>query len=216
MGCYEEKDAPHECPAVMTVPLIVLAAFAILLGFIGTPAWPWFQSFLGQHQGEAGFTSGVIWLMAVSSLIVFIGLGLGWWLYGRKPIEDAVTPDVLEKLPGDVFQLLRNKYWIDELYEMTVIRFNAWAAKACAFLDEWVWGGVVLLVSHLAVGLAWVNRSFDEFVINLGFDRACTGLRCDGDWLSLFQNGRVQRYLRVIGVALTVLVLVLIWGGKGR
>ena len=37
---------PHESPAVMTVPLMVLAAFAILLGVIGTPAWPWFDSFL--------------------------------------------------------------------------------------------------------------------------------------------------------------------------
>jgi NADH-quinone oxidoreductase subunit L len=42
---------PHESPAVMTVPLVILAAFAMLLGFIGTPAWPWFQSFLdGTHS----------------------------------------------------------------------------------------------------------------------------------------------------------------------
>ena len=37
---------PHESPAVMTVPLVILAAFAILLGFVGTPAWPWFDGFL--------------------------------------------------------------------------------------------------------------------------------------------------------------------------
>ncbi len=30
----------------MTIPLLILAAFSILLGFIGTPAWPWFQSFV--------------------------------------------------------------------------------------------------------------------------------------------------------------------------
>ena len=35
---------------VMTVPLIVLAAFSVLLGFIGTPAWPWFQEFLNGQQ----------------------------------------------------------------------------------------------------------------------------------------------------------------------
>ncbi len=39
---------PHESPAVMTVPLVILAAFAVLLGFLGTPAWPWFQSFLNR------------------------------------------------------------------------------------------------------------------------------------------------------------------------
>ena len=42
--------APHESPAVMTVPLIILAVFAVLLGVIGTPAWPWFEGYL---TGEA-------------------------------------------------------------------------------------------------------------------------------------------------------------------
>jgi len=61
--------------------------------------------------------------------------------------------------------------------------------------------------------VAWVNRAFDECVINLGFDQTCTGLRRDGAWLSFLQSGRVQNYLRVIGMALVVLVLFLIWGG---
>ncbi len=30
----------HESPVVMTVPLVILAVFAVVLGFIGTPAWP--------------------------------------------------------------------------------------------------------------------------------------------------------------------------------
>ena len=38
----------------MTVPLIVLAVFAIVLGFVGTPAWPWFQSFLERPRGGSG------------------------------------------------------------------------------------------------------------------------------------------------------------------
>src|SRR5580698_7835609 len=45
-------EHPHESPAVMTQPLVVLAVFAVLLGFVGTPAWPWFQSFLaGESTG---------------------------------------------------------------------------------------------------------------------------------------------------------------------
>ena len=38
----------------MTVPLIILAGFAILLGVIGTPAWPWFDGYL---NGEANSNS---------------------------------------------------------------------------------------------------------------------------------------------------------------
>jgi NADH-quinone oxidoreductase subunit L len=213
VGCYEEKGAPHESPAVMTWPLIILAACAIGLSVIGTPAWPWFQSFLGQHHGEAGFTSDVISLMVLSSVVVFAGIGIGWWLYGRKPIQKADEPDVLEKLPLGMHTWFAKKYGIDELYEMTVIRFNAWSARACAFLDQWVWGGVVLIVSYLMLGFSWLSRSFDEFVINLGFDQGCNGVTRGGKIMSRLQDGRVQNYLRIIGVGLVALVLFLIWGG---
>jgi NADH-quinone oxidoreductase subunit L len=59
-----------------------------------------------------------------------------------------------------------------------------------------------------------VNRVFDEFVINLGFDAGCGGVGIGGKLLSHLQSGRVQSYLRVIGVALAVLVIILIWGWK--
>jgi NADH-quinone oxidoreductase subunit L len=204
---------PHESPLSMTAPLMILAACAIGLSVIGTPAWPWFHSFLGQHHGEAGFTSDVISLMVLSSVVVFAGLGVGWWLYGRKPIQKADEPDVLEKLPAGVHTWSAKKYGVDELYEMTVIRFNAWAAKACAFLDEWVWGGAVQVVSYLMLGFSWISRAFDEFVINLGFDQSCEKVTVGGKVLSRLQDGRVQNYLRIIGVGLVVLVLFLIWGG---
>jgi NADH-quinone oxidoreductase subunit L len=206
----ELSGEPHESPATMTLPLIVLAACSVLLGFLGTPAWPWFQRFLG---GDVeGFNASIISLMAVSSLVVFLGLGLGWWLYGRKPLEQSEQPDPLQVMRPDVFSLLRDKYYVDEIYEHTVIAFNAWFARACDWLDFWVWNGAVQLVSYLVVGLSWVNRFCDEFVVNLGFDESCKGVSAGGKVLSRLQNGRVQSYLRVIGVALAALALLLIWG----
>lgn len=197
----------------MTAPLMILAACAIGLSIIGTPAWPWFQTFLGQHHGEGGFSSEVIKLMVTSSVIVFAGLGLGWWLYGRKPIQKADDADVLESLPLGMHTWFARKYGIDELYELTVIRFNAWSGKACAFLDQWVWGVVVALVAYLMIGLGWVSDTFDKFVINLGFDTGCDGVTRGGSLLSRLQDGRVQNYLRIIGIGLVALVLILIWGG---
>jgi NADH-quinone oxidoreductase subunit L len=206
----ELSGEPHESPATMTLPLIVLATCSVLLGFLGTPAWPWFQRFLG---GDVeGFNASIISLMAVSSLVVFLGLGLGWWLYGRKPLEQSEQPDPLQVMRPDVFSLLRDKYYVDEIYEHTVIAFNAWFARACDWLDFWVWNGAVQLVSYLVVGLSWVNRFCDEFVVNLGFDESCKGVSAGGKVLSRLQNGRVQSYLRVIGVALAALALLLIWG----
>jgi len=209
---------PHESPAVMTVPLVILAGFAIFLGFIGTPAWPWFDGFLTGEPAGFNFSklmeNGTLGLMLASAVIVFTGLGLGWWLYGKRQRKTVEEPDVLQSAQPWIYWLLENKYFVDELYEATVIRFNCWAAHACDFLDRWIWGGAVLLVSYVTLGLSWFYRFTDEFVVNVGFDTGCESLREGGSEMSRWQSGRVQTYLRVIGVALVVLVLFLIWGRK--
>jgi NADH-quinone oxidoreductase subunit L len=218
VGCYEERGEPHESPAVMTVPLVILAGFAILLGLVGTPAWPWFDGFLNGEPAGFNFSKltegGTLGLMLASAVIVFTGLGLGWWLYGKRPRKTTEEPDALQVMQPAVFWLLENKYFVDEFYDATVVRFNAWAARACDFLDRWIWGGAVLLVSYVTLGLARLYRFTDEFVVDLGFDTGCETLREGGDELSSWHTGRVQTYLRVIGVALVVLVLFLIWGRK--
>ena len=212
VGSYDA----HESPPVMTIPLLVLAAFSVLLGFIGTPAWPWFQSFLNGQAPTAELgrllEPHMLGLMALSSVVVFSGLGLGWWLYGRLPVRGGDQPDAIERFQSELFALLREKYFVDEVYEATVIRFNAWAARACDWLDYWVWNGLVQALSLVVVGFAWLNRFFDEYVVNPGFDEGCRRLASGGSLLSRLQGGRVQTYLRLVGVALAVLVLMLIWG----
>ncbi|HOX59124.1 MAG TPA: NADH-quinone oxidoreductase subunit L [Candidatus Paceibacterota bacterium] len=211
-GC----EVVHESPRVMTIPLIMLAAGSIFLGFIGTPAWPWFQGFLAGQSvtGQPGRLCDpeVLRLMVFSSAGVFIGLGLGWWLYGRKPVATTNEPDALERLQPEIFALLRRKYFVDEIYEASVVRFNAWGARACNWLDYWLWNGAVQMIALLVVGLAWVSRVLDEYGINAGFDESCRRLTNGGALMSRVQCGQVQRYLRLIAVALTVFVLFLIWG----
>jgi len=218
VGGYDGKGEPHESPAVMIVPLVILAVFAILLGFVGTPAWPWFDGFLNGEPAGFNFSklteSGTLGLMLASAGFVFTGLGLGWWLYGKRQRKTAEEPDVLQVAQPAVFRLLENKYFVDEIYDATGVRFNAWAAQACDFLDRWIWGGVVMLVTWVTLGLSSLYRFTDEFVVDLGFDTGCETLREGGGEMSRWQNGRVQTYLRVIGVALVVLVLFLIWGRK--
>jgi NADH-quinone oxidoreductase subunit L len=214
----DSHPVPHESPAVMTVPLVILAVFAILLGFVGTPAWPWFDGFLNGEPVGFNFSklteSGTLGLMLASAAIVFTGLGLGWWLYGKRLRKTVEEPDVLQVAQPFFFRLLENKYFVDEIYEATVIRFNAWAARACDFLDRWIWGGAVLLVTWVMLGLSRLYQFTDDFAVNLGFDTGCETLREGGSELSSWHSGRVQNYLRVIGVALVVLILFLIWGRK--
>jgi NADH-quinone oxidoreductase subunit L len=208
---------PHESPRSMTIPLIMLAAFAILLGLIGTPAWPWFQHFLGE-EGELAVKfaklgeAGVLSTMLISTAVVFVGIGLGWWLYGRKSITSGDEADVLERAQPDIYHLLRKKYFVDEIYQWSFVKLNACWANACAWLDAVIVSGAVQLCSYVVLGLSAVNRAIDDFVINLGFDQGCRCLGLGGKLMSRLQNGRVQTYLRTIGIALAVLVLSLIWG----
>ena len=207
----QESRVPHESPRVMTVPLIVLAVFAILLGFIGTPAWPWFQSFLGA-QHEPVKWGGVIVLMLVSAVVVFAGIGAGGLLYGALAPEKPGEKDILEDLQPSLWRVLRDKFYVDELYGATVVRLNAGFARLCHWLDRVVLDSLVQLVAYLVLGLSWLNRVVDEYVVNLGFDQVCERLRRGGGFLSRLQNGQVQTYLRVIALALTLFLLLLTWG----
>ena len=212
-----EEASPHESPAAMTWPMVILAAMAVLLGAIGTPAWNWFDSFLNGAPAILSFSgfmeSGVLVVMLSSSIIVFIGLGLGWWLYGHRPVPSADAPDALEQVQPQAFAVLRNKFYVDELYDTTFIRWTTWLARFSDWLDRWIWGGAVWMLSHLVLGLSWLSRSTDAYVVNPGFDGGCNSVTAGGRLLSRLQNGRTQSYLRLVGVAFAVLVIFLIWSG---
>jgi NADH-quinone oxidoreductase subunit L len=210
---------PHESPPVMTTPLMILAVFAVLLGFVGWPAWPWFQNFLngrGVTFDWSGFSEpGLMSVMGVSTLIVFAGLGLGWWFYGRKPLVYPTDEDALEEMIPPVFGMLAHRLYVDQIYGATVIalaRFCAWLAS---WLDKWIFGGVVRLVAWAVTGMSWLDFGVDRLVVNGGFDEGCRELSRGGKLLSRLQNGRVQTYLSVIAAALVVLAFWLLWGHRG-
>jgi len=209
----------RESAAIMTIPLMILAAFSMLLGLIGTPAWPWFTSFLDGQQVKFDLTglaeNGVPAIMLSSTIIFFLGLGIGRWFYGRKPIEGAEAPDVLERLQPQIFNVLRNGFFVDKLYEATIIRFNTWFARFCDWLERRVWTGAVRVATYLVQGLSSLNHSIDAFVVNPGFDEGCRAVTRGGQLLSRLQGGRTQSYLRIVGIAFAALVLFLIWSKHG-
>jgi NADH-quinone oxidoreductase subunit L len=216
-GYWRGKKSAHESPAVMTAPLAILAFFAIALGVIGTPAWPWFRAFLDGHT--AGFAwrgfmePGLLSLMGVSTLVVFLGLGLGWRLYGdRSPRPEE--PDVIERAIPPVWAALRDKLYVDELYGVTVIAFYGWWARVTDWLDRCVWGGVVAGVAGLFRLGALLNRFLDTNVVDGGFDKGCEELGVGGGLLSRVQSGRVQTYLRLLALAVVLLAAILIWSSR--
>src|SRR6185312_8458103 len=135
---YRSEQAvtpPHESPSIMTLPLVILAGFSILLGLIGTPAWPWFSTFLDGQQVQfdlRGFAeSGVLAVMLLSTVLFLIGLGIGWLLYGNKPAESRAASDPVEQFTPRIFNLLRNGWFVDAFYTATFVRFTKWFSVLC-------------------------------------------------------------------------------------
>jgi NADH-quinone oxidoreductase subunit L len=148
-----------------------------------------------------------------STVVVFVGLGLGWRLYGGqapKPQE----PDVLERAAPLPWGWLRDRLYVDELYGVTVIAFYGWWARVADWLDRRVWGGAVSGVAW-AFGLwAQLNRFLDNNWVDGGFDKGCEELGVGGGLLSRVQTGRVQTYLRLLALAVVALAAILIWSSR--
>jgi NADH-quinone oxidoreductase subunit L len=211
-----EKHA-HESPSVMTVPLAILAFFAMALGLIGTPAWPWFRGFLESKAVNFdwhGFMEpGLLALMGVSTVVVFLGLGSGWRLYGG-PAPKPEEPDVLEKAAPTIWGWLRDRLYVDEIYAATAIAFYAWWARVSDWLDRRFWGGVVSGVAWVFGLWAQLNRLLDVHWVDGGFDKSCEELAAGGGLLARVQSGQVQTYLRILALAVVGLVAILIWSSR--
>jgi len=213
-GKYGHDAAtPHESPAVMTVPLIILAVCAVFIGFLGAPWWPWFESFVHGHEvkAEGGAFSKALPMMITSFVVAGLGIAAGWGYYGRKPI-DTSKADPLQGLLPDVYPALEKRLYFDELYEGTVIAWQRAWARGCDWMESRVWQGVMLLASVGSQVLGWVNRIIDDLLINGGFNASCAQLQAAGNKVELAHQGNIQRVLRVLGIALTIIVLLLSWG----
>jgi NADH-quinone oxidoreductase subunit L len=218
---------PHESPRIMTRPLVVLAVFAVVLGFFNTPAWPWMTAFLDRSNAPAPtglstawlpavefshlFEGGLLPLMLLSSLIVFFGIGFGWLLYGRRPPTNSQEPDLLERKAPALFRPLEHRLYVDEFYQHTFLLAARWASNFSAWLDRRIWDGFVRAAAAMAVMLGWLDAGVDRHAVNAGFDEGCREVAKGGQLLSYFQNGRTQRYLRAIAAALIVLAALMLW-----
>ena len=204
----------HESKPAMTLPLVILAVCAIGLGFLNTPAWPWLDAkLLGQSEVHGHSLFEGAGLMGLSVLLVAVGIGAGWALYGRRPRATATSPDPLAtKAPG-VIAALAARFGFDELYGATVIRLTDAFAGFCAFLEKWVWDGAVRFLAALGEFTGSTGRDTDEQVINGGFDATSEKLRGTGTAYSKAQTGDAHGYLRTMALGVVFLLILVILGG---
>ena len=199
----------HENSAVMTVPLVILAACAMALSFLAWPS-PWLQH---QLDPQAHLEAGGHGLMILSIVLVGAGLGTGWWIYGRKLRLTAEAADPLTVVAPSVMAALANRLGFDELYAATVGRLNTAVATFADLFDRFILDGAIRLLAGLGEMTGLANRTVDEDALNGGFDTVSESLRGTGLRYSHAQTGRPQGYLRTIAVAFTVLVLLFLIGG---
>ena len=208
-GKYRGHAHPHESPAAMTVPLVILAAAAILMSIPVTPAWPWLHGHLSGHLAEWDvsrlFERGFLTIAGLSILLATAGIGLGYALYRR--VGDA---DPLQRLWAGGYRALANRLYVDEIYEATLVRALAGLGALAACLERWVFSGIVSAVAAATSLAAGLGDLLDRYGINLGFDSLCGGLRDGGDLFSSWQSGRVQGYLKFLSVGAVVLLLIIL------
>ncbi len=209
LGSHRSAAAEHsvESKWTMTLPLVVLAVFAVGAGWIGIPEhFPaigglipnWLHEFVGGTLLEMPAAVAFIPVPLLTSLaVVLLGLLGGWLVYRSAPAGQA---DPLARALGPVHTLLRRKYYLDELYDFVFVRPAYWFAETFVyrFLDRTVLDGILHFVAAAAplVG-TFLRRYIDLPVVNGSGDLVGEGVKRTGRSFRVVQAGRVQGYLIV-------------------
>ncbi len=146
MGKPRSAYSAHESPSVMTVPLIILAAMAVVAGFVFMPTMPWLGEWLtGEELHE--HTNWTVILL--SNLVGVLGILLGWAMY----LKQSVPRDILSKRLPWIYQLSYRKFYIDELYHYIIIRPLKALGDGLQLFDHYVVDGLVRLTSNSVIQL---------------------------------------------------------------
>jgi NADH-quinone oxidoreductase subunit L len=171
---------PHESPRWMTFPLVVLAGGAMLAGFVGVPVafealWPWtaaIEHFLhpsfvaeGAHAAEEAHHMSLLGELGLMAFSVLIALGGIWFAY-RNYVE---RPEAAERMAASFagpHRVLTNKYYVDELYDATVVRGTMGGAQGLWTVDRRVVDGAVNGTGWATIAASWVSHVLDKYVVD--------------------------------------------------
>ena len=207
----QASEAAHESPRVMTVPLVILAAVTVALSAVATPFRPWLERFLAgtsTHDSHAG--AGTWMVLGLSTLASTVGIAAGAWLYRRR----SLAGDPMELRFPRIYRVLKNRFYIDELYAATVVSGTRAAGWIASGFDRMLTSSLRDVAMLLAAAGSWVSRTADQWVINATFDDGCETVRGTGGFLSRRHDGKPQHYLRALAIGVVLLVLGLLWIGR--
>lgn len=122
-GTKEQKEHLHESPKTMTLPLIILAALAVVGGVISLPfGYNWLTEFLQPVLPQLAnvhheFGSENIMIMLVSILIAIVGW---FWAYNKYMTKRQLPLE--EGQHRGFTKVIYNKFYIDEIYNIVFVR----------------------------------------------------------------------------------------------
>jgi NADH-quinone oxidoreductase subunit L len=123
----EVKKHIHESPPSMTIPLVILAFFSVIAGWVGMPVvlgknLNFFGHFLEpvlRGGQEAHISHNLEWiLIGISIGVAFLGIIIAWIFYIKSP----KIPERLRARFPRIYRLLYNKYYMDEIYNAAFVK----------------------------------------------------------------------------------------------
>jgi NADH-quinone oxidoreductase subunit L len=174
--------APHESPWQMTVPLMILSALSLFAGFLNPsvlkeilhlenlPLDKWLDPVFedaakgsvkvaeNAHHIELYLTLGAFAAFAVGSY-------LSYWMYIQKKGEPAKQ---LAESAGALYKGALNKWYVDEIYNATVISGTDALADTAASFDQTIVDGIIARLSSLIVAaLGTILRTVQNGVVHV-------------------------------------------------
>ena len=220
----------------MTLPLIILAVFALAAGFVGVPTdFPILGPILSPEYNafhhlviealppsQATEAYGLlpdyhpkappfnIVPVAASFLVALGGLWLGWWMYWRKPLK-AGEQDPMEAALGPLHPILKNRYYLDDLYEWLFVKPSQWLGRqVIIFLDRGIIDAILHVIARVFTWLGDLVKVLNLWLIDGVGDGIPIAIFNLGGWLRRIQTGRVQQYMLLVLAAAVLIGILLV------
>jgi NADH-quinone oxidoreductase subunit L len=186
----------------ITLVLVALATGAVLAAVLGIPtAWSGAAPVL-EHWLEPALPAVVHFAEKAHStefLFQAIGVSAGaiGWFFARMLYKDnrsQVPARLLERWKG-VWTVVYNKYYVDELYQATILRGSVALARLFSWFDKHLVDGLVNLVGAIARVFAELDGAIDRYLVDGAVNLIANSTLSAGSILRRVQTGRIQTYL---------------------
>ena len=208
-GPFDEEEhhhgpiPPKEVPKSMWIPLVILAIFATIYGWFGTPFFGdngnLIAKFLNHGHPHFPEVDGLLIGLMIFSLAVAL-LGVHFGLKINNTEAGVRWKNVIKSMYPGLYKAVFNKYYVDEFYEEYIIQPVLMLCQVARVFDTYIVDGIVNAVGWLTYQFALFQGWFDNVVV----DGIVNGVAWIVDFFSKFtkpvQSGFIQNYMMVVVV----------------